>query len=94
MAGLASALRLVCSKTSFGFYKKASLRYNKKLKTDSTKGEKPPMLEDQVASYLHWAAKQGYTPGFTEWKKIDHPDFPGQTVEVGDRILCVGESTL
>ena len=32
---------------------------------------------------MRWAAKQAITDGFTEWKKIEHPDFPGQTVEVG-----------
>jgi hypothetical protein len=32
---------------------------------------------------LRWAAQQNITTTFTDWKKIDHPDFPGQTVEVG-----------
>ena len=55
----------------------------KKERADTTKKEKPFAVEDATAAYLRWAAKQGITDGFTEWKKIEHPDFPGQTVEVG-----------
>jgi len=39
--------------------------------------------EDAVASYLRWAASQGITNTFTPWKAVSHPDFKGQTVEVG-----------
>lgn len=39
--------------------------------------------EDPVAAYLKWAGSEGITNTFTEWKAIDHPDFPGKHVEVG-----------
>lgn len=50
---------------------------------DSTKKEKKFTNEDAVASYLRWAASQGIADTFTPWKAVNHPDFPGQTVEVG-----------
>lgn len=54
-----------------------------KAKPDTTKKEKPLTVEDALANYLRWAAQQNITSSFTDWKKIEHPDFPGQTVEVG-----------
>ena len=54
-----------------------------KAKPDTARKEKPFSIEDAGANYLRWAAQQGITDGFTEWKSIQHPDFPGQTVEVG-----------
>jgi hypothetical protein len=54
-----------------------------KSKPDTTKGEKAFTMEDPVANYLRWSAQQGITGSFTEWKSIQHPDFPGQVVEVG-----------
>ncbi|HEX7847976.1 MAG TPA: M14 family metallopeptidase, partial [Chitinophagaceae bacterium] len=54
-----------------------------KTKPDSTKGEKAFVVDDPAAHYLRWAAQQGLSPAFTEWKTIQHPDFPGQKVEVG-----------
>ncbi|MFT3824465.1 MAG: M14 family metallopeptidase [Chitinophagaceae bacterium] len=54
-----------------------------KVKPDSAKKEKAFTVEDVTASYLRWAAQQGITNTFTEWKAIQHPDFPGKTVEVG-----------
>jgi len=50
---------------------------------DSARKEKKFTNEDATASYLRWAASQGITDTFTPWKAISHPDFPGQTVEVG-----------
>lgn len=50
---------------------------------DTAKKEKAFTVEDAGANYLRWAAKQGITNTFTEWKPVQHPDFPGQTVEVG-----------
>ncbi|SKB34063.1 Zinc carboxypeptidase [Parapedobacter luteus] len=38
---------------------------------------------DPVATYLKWAAAEGITNTFSEWKAIEHPDFPGKRVEVG-----------
>jgi hypothetical protein len=57
--------------------------YVPKAKVDTAKKEKPLTVEDASANYMRWAAQQNVTLPFTEWKKIDHPDFPGQTVEVG-----------
>ena len=53
-----------------------------KTKPDSTKGEKVFTVEDATANYLRWAGQQGIAT-FTDWKTIQHPDFPGQKVEVG-----------
>ena len=54
-----------------------------KTKPDSTKNEKAFTLDDPNANYLRWAAQQNITPKFTDWKVIQHPDFPNQKVEVG-----------
>ncbi|MBB2146208.1 peptidase [Pedobacter sp. LMG 31464] len=54
-----------------------------KTTSDSTRKEKKFTNEDPIASYLRWAASQGITDTFTPWKAVSHPDFPGQTVEVG-----------
>jgi hypothetical protein len=54
-----------------------------KSKPDSTKGEKAFTVEDPVANYLRWANQQGISNTFTEWKAVQHPDFPNQKVEVG-----------
>lgn len=54
-----------------------------KAKPDTTRKEKGLTVDDPVANYLRWAAQQGITGTFTEWKAIQHPDFPGKTVEVG-----------
>ena len=40
-------------------------------------------ISDSVANYLRWSASQTDKGSFTPWKKIQHPDFPNQTVEVG-----------
>ena len=54
-----------------------------KVSPDSARKEKKFVNEDAVASYLRWAASQGIANTYTPWKAISHPDFPGQTVEVG-----------
>ena len=54
-----------------------------KVSPDSARKEKKFTNEDSNASYLRWAASQGITNTFTPWKAVNHPDFPGQTVEVG-----------
>lgn len=54
-----------------------------KAKADTAKKVKDLKIEDPVANYLRWADSQGLKNNFTEWKKIEHPDFPGQTVELG-----------
>lgn len=54
-----------------------------KVAPDSAKKEKKFTNDDPVAAYLRWAAKEGITDTYTPWKTISHPDFAGQTVEVG-----------
>lgn len=54
-----------------------------KTKPDSTRGEKAFTIDDPLANYLRWAAQQKETVAFTDWKAIQHPDFPGQVVEIG-----------
>jgi hypothetical protein len=54
-----------------------------KAKADTAKKVKELKIEDPAANYLRWADSQGLKNNFTEWKKIEHPDFPGQTVELG-----------
>jgi len=54
-----------------------------KVTPDSAKKEKKFTNEDVTASYLRWASSQGITNTFTPWKAVNHPDFPGKTVEVG-----------
>lgn len=54
-----------------------------KAKPDTAKKEKAFTVEDAGANYLRWAAQQGITNNYTPWKAIQHPDFPGQRVEVG-----------
>jgi hypothetical protein len=54
-----------------------------KAKPDTAKKEKAFTVEDEQANYLRWSSQQQMTPEFTPWKVIQHPDFPGQVVEVG-----------
>jgi hypothetical protein len=54
-----------------------------KAKADTTKNAKPITATDSASNYIRWAAQQGLPDEFTPWKKITHPDFPGQVVEVG-----------
>ncbi len=54
-----------------------------KSKPDTTKGEKAFTIDDMGAHYLRWVNQQNLPAAFTEWKQIQHPDFPGQKVEVG-----------
>lgn len=54
-----------------------------KVAPDSARKEKKFTNEDPIASYLRWAAKEGINNTFTPWKAVNHPDFPGQTVEIG-----------
>jgi hypothetical protein len=54
-----------------------------KFQPDTTKKEKALTAEDASANYLRWAAQQGINDSYTEWKKIQHPDFPDQSVEAG-----------
>jgi len=38
---------------------------------------------DPVVDYLRWAKAEKLTGVFVDWKTVNHPDFPGKTVEVG-----------
>ena len=53
-----------------------------KAKPDTAKKEKAFTVEDATANYLRWSAQQGLNH-FTEWKTVQHPDYPGQVVQVG-----------
>ncbi len=74
---------------SWGYYHYARYSYSTpgwfvpKAKPDTTKKEKAFSVEDPTANYLRWAAQQGITNTFTEWKPVQHPDFAGKTVEAG-----------
>ncbi len=54
-----------------------------KAKPDSARNEKAFTVKDSIANYLRWSAQQGISNNFTEWKIIQHPDFPNQQVEIG-----------
>ncbi len=54
-----------------------------KPKPDTAKKDKTPVMDDISVNYLRWAQQQGIKDNYTDWKKINHPDFPGQNVEVG-----------
>lgn len=54
-----------------------------KTKPDTAKNEKAFTVEDATANYLRWASQQNISNTFTDWKAIQHPDFPNQKVEVG-----------
>lgn len=54
-----------------------------KVAPDSARKEKKFTNEDPTAAYLRWATSQGITTSFVPWKAVNHPDFPGQTVEIG-----------
>ncbi|MEO6584034.1 MAG: M14 family metallopeptidase [Ferruginibacter sp.] len=74
---------------SWGYYHYGRLSFSTpgwflpKPKADTTKKEKSPLTPDSVANYLRWAAAQNLPDQFTPWKKINHPSFPNQLVEVG-----------
>jgi len=74
---------------SWGYYHFGRLSYSTpgwfvpKAKADTAKKEKALSVDDPVANYLRFASQQGITTSFTEWKVIQHPDFPGQKVEIG-----------
>ena len=54
-----------------------------KAKTDTAKKEKAISPDDPTVNFLRWRKQDGGTPVFIPWKKIVHPDFPGQVVELG-----------
>ena len=39
--------------------------------------------KNKYVNYLNWAKKENISNAFVDWKQINHPDFPGQKVEVG-----------
>jgi hypothetical protein len=40
-------------------------------------------IKNREANFLAWAEEKGIEDVFVPWTKVDHPDFPGQNVEVG-----------
>ena len=54
-----------------------------KTKPDTTKAEKAFTNDDMGAHYLRWMTQQTLPASYTEWKQVQHPDFPNQKVEVG-----------
>ncbi len=54
-----------------------------KTKPDSARNEKAFTVEDASANFLRWSGQQAISGVFSEWKPIQHPDFPDQKVEVG-----------
>ncbi|PHN01655.1 M14 family metallopeptidase [Flavilitoribacter nigricans] len=52
---------------------------------DSTEREKFKPNEDKnkEVDFLRWAEDAGLEEAFVPWTAVEHPDFPGQTVEVG-----------
>ncbi|MBD3617766.1 MAG: peptidase [Gracilimonas sp.] len=44
--------------------------------------EKPVKFDSNEAKFLAWA-DQNNLDAFVDWQEVDHPDFPGKTVEVG-----------
>jgi hypothetical protein len=47
------------------------------------KGEDGKSNSNAEANFLAWAAEQGLNNVFVPWTSVNHPDFPGQKVEVG-----------
>jgi hypothetical protein len=54
-----------------------------KAKVDTAKKEKPISPDDATVNFMRWSKQENAGTNFTPWKKIAHPDFPGQDVEVG-----------
>jgi hypothetical protein len=54
-----------------------------KTKPDTTKNEKALSPDEPMSNYMRWSTQQAIRGNFTEWKTLQHPDFPGQKVEVG-----------
>ncbi len=47
------------------------------------KDENEDVYSSQKDNFLAWADKQGMQDHMVEWVKVEHPDFPDHTVEVG-----------
>ncbi|WP_143962596.1 M14 family metallopeptidase [Litoribacter populi] len=39
--------------------------------------------QSKEANFMAWAEEEGLDDVFVDWNEVDHPDFPGQKVEVG-----------
>lgn len=50
---------------------------------EAQEGETANKDKNREVNFLRWAAQEGLSDYFVEWTEIDHPDFPGQKVEVG-----------
>jgi hypothetical protein len=51
--------------------------------TPEFKGADGKIKTNPEANYLAWADSLGWKDSFVPWKEIQHPDFPGQKVEIG-----------
>jgi hypothetical protein len=73
---------------SWGYYHYGRLSFSTpgwwmpKAKPDTAKKEKAFSLDDPTANALRWLSQQGIN-AFTDWKAVQHPDYPNQAVEVG-----------
>lgn len=47
------------------------------------KGEDGKTVGNPEANFMAWAEKEGLNNVFVPWTAVNHPDFPGQKVEVG-----------
>ena len=47
------------------------------------KGEDGKSIGNPEANFMAWAEKEGLNNVFVPWTAVNHPDFPGQKVEVG-----------
>lgn len=74
---------------SWGYYHYARYSFSTpgwwvpKAKPDTAKKEKAFTVEDATTNYLRWSQQQGIANTFTDWKIVQHPDYPNQKVEVG-----------
>lgn len=73
---------------SWGYYHYGRLSFSTpgwwmpRAKPDTAKKEKAFTVDDPTANALRWLGQQGMN-AFTDWKPIQHPDYPNQTVEIG-----------
>lgn len=50
---------------------------------DSTSTSDQKIKDTKESNFLKWAKQENLDNVFVDWKKVDHPDFEGKTVEVG-----------
>lgn len=50
---------------------------------ETPEGQTANKDKNREVNFLRWAEQEGLSNYFVEWTEIQHPDFPGQKVEVG-----------